>query len=1421
MTLSIQLLGTLHITRDGEPVSLPTRKAAAILAYLAMHPSEAISRESLAVLLWPDSENARTNLRPELVRLRQALGDENGTALLAVSRYSVSLRTSHAWIDGCRILELLEQCAAHPHPDSKSCPGCYERLAQAVELYTGPLLADFGGVNSSEFDEWLEMTREAFESRIVAALETLQNYAVELGAHGQVVKYARQHLALRPWLEQPTLRLMTALTLSNAREEALDLYESLRHHLSAEFGEKPDPALTKMYESIRAQRRIAEQSEPMSCPYPGLAAFGIDDADNFYGRESIVQILTDAVERQPLVLLTGPSGSGKSSVIQAGLRPRLLATQTHQGAAVVPWRIFTFRPGRNPLFHLAQALFPEGDSEGAARDMAAALQHKNTSLRQIVRQAARSNPVQTAEQPKGERIVLIADQFEEIFTLCEDESVRRLFLAALFAGAEGEEANRAQVTILISLRADFMGQALSYRSFSNIAHENVIFLGMMNDEDLRRAIEEPARQNGVEYEPGLIERILDDLDDSPGQLPLLQFALAMLWEKRTGNWITHAAYNDIEEVSGALTHYANGIYARMTPGERERMRRILLQLVHPGEGVEDTRRIASRLEIGDENWPLVHKLAGARLVVTSQDRRGQESVEVIHEALIHEWKRLREWMETDREFRLWQNRARTALRIWQREGEHTDALLRGLALGEAAHWLDERLDDLDNQMRLFIRVSLAAQQAVDERERQHRLDLERALAESKRQEQRALARQLGAQADQLMRRKVDLALLLSGEALERSLLPQDRTDLLTTLDINPYLEKILHNDGSAVFYLSFSADGKSLISSDDRNNLMRWNLADFTATRLVPPETDAIDDVALDVTGHWAATVHAGRVILWEIATGRVRDLDPNFSSPIFRLRFAVDGNYLLAIAISGDLCLWECATGQQLPSPAKLDKGTSLQVGPGAEFLATAEDDGFAPVIGLRRRTTGELLTPFLRGHREMVHGLALSRDGSRLASASFDGTVRLWETQTGLEALPPLTGHTGRALYALFSPDGQILATGGTDNLLLLWDARTGRRLDYRPFTHNNWVRCAAFSPDGRLLAVGDSDGKIYLWDLTCHALLAGHTKRARTVAANPNGASFATISFDGTVGIWDIATRQRRGSLSLSEERQGMAGVFSPDGRRFAAVDHRGELSVWETANWQLQYRLPNLHNEPSIALAFSPDSRLLAHGDLDGYVSLWDMGRGEAIHAPIRLHTGLASWILCLAFTPDGKTLTTGGKNGTIGFWSVPELKATRRPIQAHTNWVTDLLYTSSGELLISTSSDGTVRFWNPLTGAESRPPLTGHEGQVWGAAFSPTAGEEVLITLGGNGSVLWWDLASHTPIAPPLLTHTETESIAFSPDGLWLYLGSFDGTAHAWKVPQGGWSERVRRIANRSLTPEERSIYLGDTSNRGGGGAGEQ
>lgn len=1406
MSTSVQLLGTLQVQVDDKPVTLPTRKSGALLAYLALHASQPIPRVRLADYFWPEGRTPRANLRAELARLRSALEDDSRQSrLFVVNRDSITLPADNAEIDVQRIFDLLETCETHPHLSVSSCQACCERTAAAIDLYSAPLLEDFGPFGSAEVETELEIRRTELENRILDALENLEIHLAQAGSHEQVIAYARRHLALRPGLEEPARRLMMAYTLTNRRQEALDVYATLTKEL-AEYDTGPSASLTGLYEQIRT-RPTTSRKLALTSPYPGLSSFGPDDTHNFFGRESTVVRLLEAVSTQPTTLLIGPSGSGKSSVVYAGLVPHLHRMNSDNGAQRT---VIAFRPGRAPLTNLAQAIYPSGDATAGAETIEETLRNNGRTLRSIIGEAL--IPAQPLADGPVQPPLLIVDQFEEIFTLCEDETIGRLLISGLLdsSGPHDEEnAGSAPLSVLLVMRADFLGQALEQPAFGVIQPEQMILLGRMNNEQLRRAIEEPARRSGIVFEPGLIERILDDLETAPGQLPLLQFALALLWDARTEHWITNEAYNDIEQVSGALTHYANGVVARLSLMERERVRRILLRLVQPGENTEDTRRLATRSEIGERDWPLVQRLADSRLVVTNRDSIGQETVEVIHEALIQEWGRLREWLNEDRAFHVWQTRARPMLNSWRRVDEDAGALLRGPALAEAEGWLNERGAEMDEGLAEFVRASLAERDKQAEREQQQRRALEEALAESRRMEQRALARALGAQADQLMQRRSDLALLLAVEALERSSTAQDRSDLLMSLDVNPFLEKILHGHDSPVFYLAISADGRTLISCDERNQIRLWSTDTFASRPFVPAAEESTDDVALDRTGRWFATVHGHRVRLWRMDTLAQRTLIPSHSQPVFRLRFSTDGDYLLSIADDGELCLWRTTDGEVQPPSPPLPRAASTQVGPQAHLLATLIDVDRQPGVGIIERSSGETLTPPLLGHREQIHGLSLSPDGSRLATASFDGAVRVWDMNTGEESIPAIPAHTGRALFAAFSTDDRLLATGGTDNMLHLWEGNTGKRVGLRPLQHSNWVRCAVFAADGKRLISGDSDGKIYVWNLARYHALRGHTKRVRTVAVSPDGHTVATASFDGRIGLWETHSHGQPAFLAAQEGRQIMAGDFSPDGRLFAALDNHGELLLWETETWQRRVTGPNLHNEPSVALAFSPDSRFIAQGDLNGLVSLWDTATGALLTPPTQLHRGPASWILTLAFSPDGSQLATGSRVRTIALWSVPDLLPAGPVFDAHDNWVTYLLFAADGQTLISSGADGYVRFWDPDTGEEKEPPLSGHPGQVWQVNFDPQRGEDVLVTLGGDGSVFWWDRTSRTPLAPPLRTGVETESMALSPDGAWVYLGSFDDVAHAWQIESGPWVEQARAKANRALTPEERRGYLGD------------
>jgi tRNA A-37 threonylcarbamoyl transferase component Bud32 len=479
--------------------------------------------------------------------------------------------------------------------------------------------------------------------------------------------------------------------------------------------------------------------EPVpECPYRGLFAFQEADAAYFFGREDFTDRLFNTVyaERRPLVAVIGPSGSGKSSVVSAGLLPRLRQGQAMRGARGQAWVAAVFRPGPQPFHSLAAELLavqglPASEAERltAVQEIGLALRDKRLSLAEVIELMLRSNP-------DYQRLLLVADQFEELYTLCPDAELRGAFLDLLLDAARlpwGQRHERA-MTLLVTMRADFLGEVFSHRPFADALQDNSLILGPMTNSELRQAIENPARMQGVAFQSGLVERLLDDVAAQPGNLPLLEFALTALWSRMSEGRLTHAAYDAIGHVEGALARYAEEFYSELSDPEKELSRRVFVQLVRPGEGTDDVRRQATRADL-EPQWALVQRLADARLVVTSRDPAGQETVEIVHEALVHSWKRLRQWMQADRSFRAWQERLRTALHQWEASARDEGALLRGALLVGAEGWYAEREAELSQAERDYIGASAALREReAAEREALRRRELEAAqmLAASER-----------------------------------------------------------------------------------------------------------------------------------------------------------------------------------------------------------------------------------------------------------------------------------------------------------------------------------------------------------------------------------------------------------------------------------------------------------------------------------------------------------------------------------------------------------------------------------------------------------------------------------------------------------------------------------------------------------------
>jgi energy-coupling factor transporter ATP-binding protein EcfA2 len=450
-----------------------------------------------------------------------------------------------------------------------------------------------------------------------------------------------------------------------------------------------------------------ERPPQVPCPYRGLEPFEAEHAACYYGRQVMVTRLVEKVRDGDFVAVVGPSGCGKSSLLRAGL----IATLREGALPGSPeWAVHLLRPGADPLRALAAPLVallePEAsevDRLAEARKLAGHLREGTVAMADV---AARIRE----RHPTLPRTLLIADQFEELYTECRDEALQQAFIAALLDAAAEE-----RIAVILALRADFYGRALADRRLGEAVDDRLVNVPPMGEEELRAAIEQPALRAGRRFEPGLVERILGDVAGEPGNLPLLEFALTGLWEQQAADGtLTHKGYEAIGQVEGAISQRAEDAYAELERQGREQVvHHLLLRLTHYGEG-EGTRRRATLDDLvtlrtpRQEVEPAVQALADARLLVTGQDAATRAAaVEVAHEALIRGWERLRRWLDEDRAFGLWREKLAAARRMWEEAGQDAGALLRSAPLAEAEGWLAERGEDLNEAERTFVQRSLA------------------------------------------------------------------------------------------------------------------------------------------------------------------------------------------------------------------------------------------------------------------------------------------------------------------------------------------------------------------------------------------------------------------------------------------------------------------------------------------------------------------------------------------------------------------------------------------------------------------------------------------------------------------------------------------------------------------------------------------
>jgi len=1185
---------------------------------------------------------------------------------------------------------------------------------------------------------------------------------------------------------------------------------------------------------------------PAACPYRGLAAFREADARFFFGREAFTERLVASVGGKPMVGVIGPSGSGKSSVVFAGMVPALRTSGGHgdgkgrESATPIggDWTVLPLRPGAEPFHALAGVLVPllEGELSETARlvevrRMTEALADGTLTVQHV---AAR---IRDKHAGLG-RLLVVADQFEELYTLCPDPKVQRAFQDLLFEAAHAPAGSGGALKLALTLRADFMGHALAYRPFADAIQDHNVILGPMNHEELTRAIAKPAELQSRAFESGLVERILADVGEEAGSLPLLEFALTKLWEKQEHGWLTHAAYEAIGRVEGAVARHADAVWGGLDEAEQIRARRVFVQLVQPGEGTEDTRRLAAKDELGAD-WDLARKLADSRLVTTGRDEAGRETAEVVHEALIRSWQRLREWMNADRRFRAWQERLRFGLSQWEASGRDEGALLRGVPLAEAEGWLKERGEALGEGERAYVATGLELR---DRRAREREAQLEREAASARKLRRQAIglagalvvaviaglaALRFGQRATESAARaeragKVATARELLATSMANLTVDPERSALLALQAVSlaeevdpglrPDIETVMHQvvrgvrnvtvlTGHAVpvYDVAYSPDGRHLASAGKDGAVRLWRLPEGTAALTLTQHISEVWGVAFSPDGAQLASVgRGGEAFLWDLATGRRRSALLDHEGLVFDVKFSPDGERLATSGLDeGKVRIWDVATGTQVASLFSEDAprvGRIAFSADGTRLAISHNSHARVKIWDLQRQQPAFILEGATLGD---PRGIMFSPDDQVLAVA-YTGGVRLHDALSG-DTVLTLRGHAMDIQEVVFSPDGTQLATSSLDQTARVWDARDGHPLGTL-LGHKGPVIGIAFSPDGSHVATAGGDGTVRIWDVAPeHELwtVSPSDFDLEDIVVSPGGQRIAIASDDGTARVLDALSGRTVMTLTHGHGRV-IALDFDSDGALIATAGDDPPVKLWDATTGDLVVTLTG-HVGLVSRVAFQTDGKRIAtYSAKDNLVRLWNTESGRQVGS---LDRG-ASTTSDIEFSPDSDTLLSSGGDGVRAYsmatgealWTLPGTE----------NGTRALAISPDGTRLAAADSEGVIQVWD-LPSRTRLATLHGHLRGVTDVEFSKDA--DLLASGSMDNTAKVWDVPNGRLVVTLVGHFGIVADVAFSPDSTRLYTAAWDDTATAWVLPLSELVTLARSRLTRTLTPEECRQYL--------------
>lgn len=1173
-----------------------------------------------------------------------------------------------------------------------------------------------------------------------------------------------------------------------------------------------------------------------SSPYKGLKKFEPEDSDRFFGRDQFIGGLVNELEQTNFVLLLGASGSGKSSVVRAGLVPWLQQTWGKQFVSLV------LTPDHDPFESLYGSLLSRGFSQAQAQ---AARVDKADTLSQVV----------TTLKPTEAYWLIFIDQFEELFTVSEAKK-RDSFIHSLVKLSK-DRASDATLKIVATMRADFLDQLdpAPANRLARLTEKHRPLITQMHPDELRLAIEQPAAHHGVVFETGLVEEIIKDVQGQAGYLPLLQYTLDLLWESEAqkgglqDRTLRSSTYRRLGGVRGALQQRVDEIYLGLSEPEQLAAQRIFLKLVEIGDdeaagtGWKPVRRRAARAEFGDEaEQRVLTQLINANLLVSDatvepvgqRQAAGQgATVEIAHEILLTSWTTLHGWIKQNRQSIVLRNRLNDDVALWQTQKADND-LWGGSKL---ARVVELRRDTGFNQV--LGGFSAGANQFIDAsvelRERQRRrvlLGLSGfsmvalalagfALFQWQQARRQTVLAQLREQAvtvlNWLPTNQSAEALVLGIDALERSaqfapvVLPVAQANLLTALQGEREINRFQGHQ-STVLSVAFSPDSRHIVSGSDDNTVRLWNAT--TGEAIGQPfkgHQAGVAAVAFSPDGRYIASGSTdGTIRLWNANTGEsVAQPFTGHQSRVLSIAFSSDGRRIVSGGADETLRLWDVTTGKTIGEPFTGHQSWvwSVAFSPDGRRIVSGSDDA---TVRLWDATTGKAVGQPFTGHQIAVKAVAFSLDGRRVVSGSYDATVRLWDATTGAAIGQPFKGHQTSVMSVAFSPDGQRIVSGSDDDTVRLWDATTGEEIGPPLKGHQSWVSSVAFSPDGRRIVSGSDDTTLRLWNATAEEAIGqpftGHQNWVSSVAFSPDSRHIASGGADNTLRLWDATTGKAIGKPFKGHQNWVWSVAFSPDSRHVVSGSADATVRLWNATTGEAIGQPFTTNDQGWVwSVAFSPDGRRIISGHDDNTLRLWDATTGKSIGQPF---TGHQLWVSSVAFSPDGSRIASGSADATVRLWDATTGKAIGQSFKGHQAEIYSVAFSPDGSRIVSGSADSTVRIWDAMTGEAIGQPLKSHQGQVVSVAFSPDGRR--IISGSEDTTLRLWDATTGEAIGQPFTGHGgAVKSVIFSPDGRHIVSGSDDSTLRIWDANADWLAAACKRLQHHPLLNQPETVITDD------------